>query len=352
MSEVPDRFSEVIKGLLFRGGKPSPKELALFKKAGIKKIISLDEESGRDIQPICRELGLDQIIWGLGDGTDPKVAALKKRIVPTLLHDGPTYIHCYHGKDRTGMAVAMFRVFSGWSLEKALSEAYDFGMGSGLSRNVRHSYYDAVKEFYKELLNDRNNSIDAVTLTRQTNPFGSVCPGIGDSTIPNQLRIGIPPHADIEFSQLSRIAGGRIYCYCKSSNLLKPKVFWWGSSAAAKNNPTDSDGKLFSAVLSSDTRIERFDKQITPNLIHHILSRDIDVAALRNEQYLILYPGSLINIHEEDLDVNDMFMPEVGRRDNSTDYTFAYPGSGSGVGGMPDGAAGIVQLPYSGGGFV
>jgi hypothetical protein len=340
-----DRFAEVQKGL-FRGGCPTPEDLRILKDVyGVQKVISLDDKCGNKIDPICKELGLKHIIWGLGDGHDPKVGALKKRIVPQLLHDGPTYIHCYHGKDRTGMAVAMFRIYTGWSIGKALTEAFKFGMGKGLSPAVKQSYYDAVKDFAKEFAEDKSNVLDSVTLTRQENSFGP--PGPVD-----YMQVGSPPHADIEFSHLSRIASYRIFCKCKSSTLLKPKVSWWSSRKDALQNPSDEDGQLFSASLSSDTRVERFDEPVNQKLIHMVLTRDIDAAALRGGQFLVLDPGSLVNIQEEE-DVNDMFMPEVGGRDNSTDYTFAYPGSGSGIGGgMPDGAAGCVQLPYSGPGQV
>lgn len=349
---MPDRFAEVQKGL-YRGGRPSPQELRMLKDLwGINKIVSLDDESGKAIKPICDDLGLNQIIWGLGDGSDPKVAALKKRIVPMLLHGGPTYVHCYHGKDRTGMTIAMFRVYSGWPLSKALAEAAKFGMGKGLSQDVRQSYYDAVKKYARELAEDSSNAMDAVTLTRQTNPFGPNGTGLDNYNLPRGAPIGpLPPHADPNFSYLSRTAQARLYCMCNSSNLLKPKTFWWSTAASAIANPTDSDGRLFSAGLASDTNIEYFGKPVDKNLIHHILTQDIDVAALRDGLYLVLYPNSLVNIQEED-DINDNMMPEVGTRDNSTDYTFVYPGSGGGVGGMPPSASGIVQLPYSGQGQV
>ncbi len=348
---MPDRFAEVQKGL-YRGGCPTAEDLSVLKNVwGIKKIVSLDDECGHAIDSACKDLGLKHIVWGLGDGRDPKVGALKKRIVPQLLHDGPTYIHCFHGKDRTGMAIAMFRVYTGWPVGKALAEAFKFGMGKGLSPAVKQSYYDAVKDFAKEFDEDKSNVLDSVSLTRQQNSFGPVGNWLDDMSIPTGMQMGIPPHADIEFSHLSRTASGRIFCKCKSSTLLKPKVYWWSSKSDAVKNPTDKDGKLFSASIVSDTRVERFDHQINQQLVHMILTRDIDIAALRGGLFLVLDPGSLVNIQEED-DVNDMFMPEVGGRDNSTDYTFAYPGSGSGVGGMPDGAAGCVQLPYSGQGQV
>jgi len=357
---MPARFSQVTKDL-YRGGCPTARELAFLQNMCIKKIVSLDDECGNKIDPTCQELGLQHIIWGLGDGNDPKVAALKKKIVPTLTHGGPTYVHCFHGKDRTGMTVAMYRVYTGWPIEKALNEAARFGMGTHLTPPVTKSYYDAVKQFGNEFEDDKSNAIDAVSLTRQTNSFGPQNPAVDDMTITRPVNFNMPPGTDIEFSQLSRIAKIAalnknayisIYIKCKSSDLLKPSIYWWGSREAANKNTSNSSGKMFSAKLASSAIFERFDKPITQNLIHNILTKDIDVAILRNDQYLVINPESLVDIQEED-DVNDVSgIADVGLRDNSTDYTFVYPGSGAGVGGMPDGAAGIVQLPYTGPGTV
>jgi hypothetical protein len=344
---MPARFAKVTKDL-FRGGCPSLKDndIESLKRMGINKIVSLDEECGERIKEKCNELGIHQIIWGLGAGNDPKVAALKKRIVPTLTHGGPTYVHCLHGKDRTGMTVAMYRVYSGWSVDKALKEAAQFGMGTHLPPDVAKTYYDAVKEFAKDLEEDKSNALDAVSLTRMTNSFGPENPAVDDMTISRPVNFNLPPGTDIEFSQLSRIASAKIYIKCNSGDLLKPGSFWWGSKELANKNPINSSGKLFSANLKSSSKFEKFDGKVNKNLINNVLTRDIDVAILRDNQYLIICPSSLIDIQEENDDINDLV--EVGMRDNSTDYTYAYPGSGSGLGGMPDGAAGFVQLPFSG----
>ncbi|MCK9567734.1 tyrosine-protein phosphatase [Candidatus Pacearchaeota archaeon] len=353
---MPAKFSQVTNNL-YRGGCPSAMDLVKLKSMGIKKIVSLDDECGNSIVPVCEELGLKHIIWGIGDGKDPKVAALKKRIIPTLTHGGPTYIHCFHGKDRTGMAVAMYRIYTGWPIGKALDEAAKFGMGTHLQPIVTRSYYDAVKEFYDELEIDKGNAIDAVSLTRQNNSFAPQNPAVDDMTITRPVNFNLPPGTDIEFSQLSRIAKLeslnkkayiRIYIKCKSSDLLKPSTYWYGSKEAANKTP-NSSGKMYSANLASSAVFERFDKKVNKSLIQNILTRDIDVAILRSDQYLVIDPEALVDIQEEE-DVNNLV--DVGLRDNSTDYTFTYPGSGSGVGGMPDGAAGIVQLPYTGPGQV
>jgi hypothetical protein len=244
----------------------------------------------------------------------------------------------------------------GWPVGKALDEASKFGMGKYLPPSVSKSYYDAVKQFANDLEEDKGNALDAVSLTRQINEFGPQNPAVNDMTINGPINSTGPFGTDIEFSPLSRIASTikrsyiRIYIKCNSSDLLKPNNVWWINKELAAKNTLDSSGKIFSANITSSSILEAFNKPITKSLIGNILSKDIDVAIIKNEKYLVIDPESLINIQEEDNDINDVV--EVGMRDNSTDYTFAYPGSGSGVGGMPDGAAGIVQLPYSGPGQV
>ena len=200
------RFSKV-DDMLYRGGKPSPEHLIHFKRGlGINKILSLDGQVGYEIDNFCRALGLKHPMLPLGDGRDPKVKALKAYI-PYLTNDGPTYIHCYWGKDRTSMAVAMYRIHNGWSLEDALNEAHRFHMGEGLSKDVRDSYYNAVRDFAKEHGADTSNAQDAVSSSRETNTFGIGNPGVNDMSIPQfSVHFNIPPSTDIEFSHLSRVA--------------------------------------------------------------------------------------------------------------------------------------------------
>jgi hypothetical protein len=353
-SSPTTQFSKVDDNL-YRGGKPSPKHLIHFKRdLGIKKIFSLDGEVGYDIAPFCKSLGLKHLVLPLGDGRDPKVQSLKAYI-PYLTNDGPTYIHCYWGKDRTSMAVAMYRIHNGWSLEDALNEAHRFNMGEGLSKDIRDSYYNAVRDFAKEHGVDTSNAQDAVSSSRESNTFGIGNPGVNDMSIPQfSVHFNIPPSTDIEFSHLSRVAafsdafykraGTRLYCKCKPSKVLKPKSYWHGTPEGATG-----EGQLFSAQISPWARIESFDGKIDRALIDKVLAKDIDIGVLRNNVYVLINPDVLENIQEED-DVSNII--EVGLRDTSTDVPVAFIGSGGGVGGMPDNAAGCVQLPFSGPGQV
>jgi len=54
----------------------------------------------------------------------------------------PVYMHCVHGKDRTGAMAALYRIeVTGWSSEKALAEMDRMGF-NGWYRNLRRFVRD------------------------------------------------------------------------------------------------------------------------------------------------------------------------------------------------------------------
>lgn len=347
---MPIRFAKVTKGL-FRGGEPSLKDLILFKKHGINKIVSLDKKIGDVIDPICDGLDFEHIICDLGDGNSPEISILKKKIIPNLLDNGPTYIHCKHGKDRTGMAIAMFRIYNGWNIKDALKEAKKFGMGDNLPERTKRSYYKAVLKYDNEI--DSNNNSDIVSITRETNPFGPKSPAIDNSSFTGSLNSFSPMCIN------NKAASHKIFCKCKSKDLLLPNINWWNSKELAIKNPQSENGKLYSANISSFSIIENFNKIVNKNLIDNILTKNIDIGILRNGQYVILSPDILINIQEED-DSNDALdFGIIGNIDNSTQMNFYRPFSGSGLMGVPEGAAvipggaaGPSSLPFTGPGHI
>lgn len=351
---MPDRFAKVDKNL-YRGGRPSREDLYLLKdKYGINKIVSLDQEIGEDIDPICEELGLEHIIWGIGDGNDPKIELLEEKIIPNLTFDGPTYIHCKHGKDRTGMSVAMYRILKNkWPLKKALQEAFKFGMGKGLDEETSRSYYNAVGKFANR---DKNNNKDVVSISRDESGYGTGnFPIMDDSTKNTITYINMAPGDIGDFSPLTRIAAGRIYCKSDSygRKLLNPNVIWYDSADKARNSNVIGTN-LFSAEISTNSSVKEINKRLSSNEIQNILmninhAEEYDIYKFIDGSYFVTNPNALQGISEENIeDSNDIV--EVGMRDNSTgDYAYSFPGSSAGMGGMPDGAAGTVVLPFSAG---
>ncbi len=142
---MPARFDNVSEHI-FRGGKPSPTDLQILSDVyGVKRIVSLDGKIGSEIAPLVKSLGMEHIIIPIGGPESEPLINFLKDSAATLLEKQPVYIHCRHGRDRTGMAIAIYRIQSdGWSPEKALKEAKMYDFGEGLSAEVEELYTNAI----------------------------------------------------------------------------------------------------------------------------------------------------------------------------------------------------------------
>lgn len=141
------RFKEIIPNKLYRGSAPTPQDVFNLKsKYGINKIISLDERSGEKIDRTCKILGVKQIKIYLDMTRKSIINLLKFDLKKTLLDDGPTYIHCLHGKDRTGLLAAMFKCkYLGESYEDAINEAKSLGFGVGVDPAIVLLYEKIIR---------------------------------------------------------------------------------------------------------------------------------------------------------------------------------------------------------------
>lgn len=138
---MPDRFSQVSPGI-FRGGQPTPEELRLLAEVhGVKRVVSLDGPIGAEISAICHQLGIDHLIIPIGGPETKEFADFLQENLSEVFEEQPLYIHCRHGKDRTGMAVGMYRIQEeGWDPKEALAEALSFDFGSGLELETKDFY--------------------------------------------------------------------------------------------------------------------------------------------------------------------------------------------------------------------
>jgi len=139
------RFRQVAPGI-YRGSAPTVYDVEHLKNEfGIRKIISLDKETGEKINRACKILGIDHV----------KIYIEDRKSIRNLLHHnlkdllekgGPVFFHCHHGKDRTGLLAAMYKVkYMGWSPEKAIAEAKSLGFGIGVSPNIVHLYETLIR---------------------------------------------------------------------------------------------------------------------------------------------------------------------------------------------------------------
>lgn len=119
---------------LYRGSAPSPKDVEWLKNTlGIKKIVSLDQATGDRIDRICQALGIEHINAPIDHTKLSLVKVLSHNLKDLLLSGGPTYLHCLHGKDRTGLISALFKCkYMGVNPERAIKEAESLGFGIGV----------------------------------------------------------------------------------------------------------------------------------------------------------------------------------------------------------------------------
>ena len=133
---------------VFRGAQPAPREFQNLAHLGIKTVLDLREEShARSERKIVEAAGMRYISLPLSGREAPSSAQIAQALA--VLEDssnGPVFVHCRRGADRTGTVIACYRItHQQWSNEKALDEARNLGMSwteFGMRNYVLH--YHAV----------------------------------------------------------------------------------------------------------------------------------------------------------------------------------------------------------------
>ncbi|HUU89413.1 MAG TPA: hypothetical protein VMX17_16895 [Candidatus Glassbacteria bacterium] len=143
---MPSRFSEVVPDMLYRGGAPDPKEIPVLKNEwGVEKIISLDEESGLNIEDVCKKNKIKHVMLPIHGPNSEKIMKYINDVgAADLIGDDVTFVHCKHGKDRTGMFIGRYRTDTDTSAKKALEEAVAFGFGLGVDDDKVEEYLEVI----------------------------------------------------------------------------------------------------------------------------------------------------------------------------------------------------------------
>ena len=122
----PKNFHKVNENL-YRSGQPDEDEFkSLYSFNGIRSVLNLRENNSDkdEIDAVNKRwknaVALYEIPLDTGEISE---ADLYKILTLTRDAPKPLLIHCWHGSDRTGCAVAAYRiVFENWSVEDAISE--------------------------------------------------------------------------------------------------------------------------------------------------------------------------------------------------------------------------------------
>ncbi len=127
---------------VFRGGQPVDAGWNSLAHLGIKLVVDLRPATEHPIQTeenAVKAAGMQYVnvpMKGLGA---PAVEIMSKILaLMTSDSNGPVFVHCRRGADRTGTVIACYRILHDhWQNQKALQEARSYGM-LRLERGMMH----------------------------------------------------------------------------------------------------------------------------------------------------------------------------------------------------------------------
>ncbi len=143
-------FAEV-NPKLYRGGQPNREGMKALKKLGIGVVVDMRGSRNKNEAAAVNEMGMEyfSIPSHCPFPTDKPYARFL-----TIVQENPgkkVFVHCRLGDDRTGMAVAAYRMADeGWSADEALEEMKIFGF-SGIHHLICPGLSHYAKSFPKRL---------------------------------------------------------------------------------------------------------------------------------------------------------------------------------------------------------
>ena len=134
---------------LYRGAQPQAGGVERLAGMGVKTIINLrqPDEMTRAEEAAARRAGLRYFnvpMEGFDRPTDEQVA----RVIALVddRQNWPVFVHCHHGKDRTGTIMAVYRMtHDGWTSEEAKAEAKRYGMS-----RWQFKMRDYISDYYRD----------------------------------------------------------------------------------------------------------------------------------------------------------------------------------------------------------
>jgi tyrosine-protein phosphatase SIW14 len=112
---------------LYRCEQPSRAEMRVLETFGIKAVVNLREFHSDVEETAGTTIKLTEVPLDTGELTYAQLVTVLKAM---LAAPKPVVIHCWHGSDRTGTAIAAWRIaVDGWTPAEALDEMVAGGFG-------------------------------------------------------------------------------------------------------------------------------------------------------------------------------------------------------------------------------
>lgn len=114
---------------VYRGAQPTAAGLRGLKDLGVTTVIDLrDGDNWKGERSACDELGIVYNNIPLDPFAEPSEESLIDILTIIEKSEGKVFIHCQFGCDRTGTAMAIYRITKGETNQAALAEAIKHGL--------------------------------------------------------------------------------------------------------------------------------------------------------------------------------------------------------------------------------
>ncbi len=111
---------------LYRGAQPTREGLDELRRMGVKTVVSLRAFHGEREAVAAAGLGYERISFKVWHPEDEDLRRFLAIVTDPSRQ--PVFVHCLRGADRTGTAVAAYRIcVEGWGREDAIEEMVDGG---------------------------------------------------------------------------------------------------------------------------------------------------------------------------------------------------------------------------------
>ena len=113
---------------LYRGAQPTREGFRELKELGIKTDVNLRDMHSDGEKLDSAGIAYEHIKFKTWHPEDEEVIRFLK--IVTDEKNGPFFVHCKHGSDRTGMMCAIYRIaVQGWTKDDAIAEMTQGGFG-------------------------------------------------------------------------------------------------------------------------------------------------------------------------------------------------------------------------------
>lgn len=131
-----------VSDTLYRGAQPRKQGFEELKKLGIKTVVNLRESSRERIS--VEEAGLKYYHIPMSALFPKKKKFARFFEIVSNPSNHPVFVHCKHGADRTGAAVAIYRIkIQNWNVEEAINEMVYGGYNF-------HRIYSNLRKFVRK----------------------------------------------------------------------------------------------------------------------------------------------------------------------------------------------------------